>query len=72
MVQLLRLLCGALIGLIQSSARREAEILVLCHQINVLSEPIPMKPGRAARVDYEYERNGTANLFMLLAPLVHK
>ena len=23
--------------------------------------PIPMKPGRAARVDYEYERNGTAN-----------
>ena len=31
--------------------------------------PIPMKPGRVARVDYEYERNGTANLFMLLAPL---
>jgi hypothetical protein len=23
--------------------------------------PIPMKPGRAARVNYEYERNGTAN-----------
>jgi transposase InsO family protein len=36
MVQLLRLLCGALVGLIQSSARREAEILVLRHQINVL------------------------------------
>ena len=31
--------------------------------------PIPMKPGRATRVDYEYERNGTANLFMLFAPL---
>ena len=31
--------------------------------------PIPMKPGRPARVDYEYERNGTANLFMLFAPL---
>jgi hypothetical protein len=31
--------------------------------------PIPMKPGRAARVDHEYERNGTANLFMLFAPL---
>jgi len=28
-----------------------------------------MKPGRAARVDYEYKRNGTANLFMLFAPL---
>lgn len=31
--------------------------------------PIPMKPGRAARFDYEYQRNGTANLFMLFAPL---
>ena len=30
---------------------------------------IPMKPGQAARIDYEYERNGTANLFMLFAPL---
>jgi hypothetical protein len=28
-----------------------------------------MKPGRRARVDYEYERNGTANLFMMFAPL---
>lgn len=31
--------------------------------------PIPMKPGRPARFDYEYERNGTANLFMMFAPL---
>jgi hypothetical protein len=31
--------------------------------------PIPLKPGRPARHDYEYERNGTANLFMLFAPL---
>jgi hypothetical protein len=31
--------------------------------------PIAMKPGRPARVDYEYERNGTANLFMMFAPL---
>src|SRR5271165_1840587 len=31
--------------------------------------PVPMKPGRPARLDYEYERNGTANLFMLFAPL---
>jgi hypothetical protein len=28
-----------------------------------------MKPGRPARHDYEYKRNGTANLFMLFAPL---
>ena len=31
--------------------------------------PIPAKPRRPARHDYEYERNGTANLFMLFAPL---
>lgn len=31
--------------------------------------PIPAKPGRPARHNYEYERNGTANLFMLFAPL---
>ena len=30
---------------------------------------IPMKPGRPARHDYEYERNGVANLFMMFAPL---
>ena len=31
--------------------------------------PIAMRPGQPARHDYEYEPNGTANLFMLLAPL---
>ena len=31
--------------------------------------PVPMKPGQVQRFDYEYERNGTANLFMLFAPL---
>jgi hypothetical protein len=31
--------------------------------------PIAAKPGRPARHDYEYERNGTANLFMMFAPL---
>ena len=31
--------------------------------------PIPAKPGRPARHDYEYERNGVANLFMIFAPL---
>jgi len=28
-----------------------------------------VKPGHPARHDYEYERNGTANLFMIFAPL---
>ncbi len=31
--------------------------------------PLPMLPGQLARSDYEYERKGTANLFMLFAPL---
>ena len=31
--------------------------------------PIPAKPGQPARHDYEYERNGVANLFMMFAPL---
>jgi hypothetical protein len=31
--------------------------------------PIPVKPGKPARHDYEYERNGVANLFMMFAPL---
>jgi hypothetical protein len=31
--------------------------------------PVPMKEGQPARVDYEYARNGTANLFMMFAPL---
>src|ERR1700692_288464 len=30
---------------------------------------VPMKEGQPARVDHEYERNGTANLFMMFAPL---
>ena len=31
--------------------------------------PIPAKPGQPERHDYEYERNGVANLFMMFAPL---
>ena len=31
--------------------------------------PIPAVPGRPAIADYEYERNGTANLFMMFEPL---
>jgi len=31
--------------------------------------PLPLKPGEAERYDYEYERKGTSNLFMLFAPL---
>jgi DDE superfamily endonuclease len=31
--------------------------------------PAPVAPGRVAREDYEYVRNGTANLFMAFEPL---
>ena len=33
-------------------------------------EPIPASPGQPERFDYEYTRNGTANLFMISEPLV--
>lgn len=31
--------------------------------------PIPAEPGHPRRIDYEYERNGTANIFMFAEPL---
>lgn len=31
--------------------------------------PIPARPGRPARFDYEYERCGTANVFLFTEPL---
>lgn len=34
--------------------------------------PLPVLPGQPAREDYEYERRGTANLFMLFEPLAGK
>jgi hypothetical protein len=40
--------------------------------IQLLSEPRPAqlpKPGRPRRQDYEYQREGTANIFCALAPL---
>ena len=30
---------------------------------------MPAAPGQAERIDYEYERNGTANIFMFCEPL---
>lgn len=31
--------------------------------------PLPMKPGQVQRYDYEYQRNGTRNLFLFFEPL---
>ena len=32
-------------------------------------EPLPMQVGQPERIDYEYERVGTANLFVMVEPL---
>ena len=38
-------------------------------QVKETRRPRPAQPGAAGSYDYEYERNGVSNLFMLFAPL---
>ena len=38
-------------------------------QVKETRLPRPLRPGAAGSFDYEYERNGVSNLFMLFAPL---
>ena len=38
-------------------------------QVKETRTPLPPRPGVAMAYDYEYERNGVSNLFMLFAPL---
>ena len=38
-------------------------------QVKETRQPHPARPGAATAYDYEYERNGVSNLFMLFAPL---
>jgi hypothetical protein len=35
-----------------------------------VADPVPAQPGQPAKEDYEYKRNGTANVFLLLCPLL--
>lgn len=37
--------------------------------IGEVKKPIPMRPGQPKRYDYEYEKQGTSNQFMLFEPL---
>jgi hypothetical protein len=37
-----------------------------------LREPLPAQPGQPQRVDYEYKREGVADLFMFFEPLTGK
>jgi hypothetical protein len=42
------------------------------HMVQLIAEkrhPLPPKPGRPERFDYEYQRNGTRNLFLFFQPL---
>lgn len=53
----------------------ESEFPVICldeatkQMVKETVMPIAPQPGVPERVDYEYERNGTANLFMLCEPM---
>ena len=38
-------------------------------QVKETRTPLPPRPGAPTAYDYEYERNGVSNLFMLFAPL---
>lgn len=40
-----------------------------CQLVADVFEPLPRKAGRAKRVDYQYERHGVCNAFMLFQPL---
>lgn len=53
----------------------DAQIPLVCmdeQPVQLIKErrkPLPAEPGKPARVDYEYERNGTANVFIFTEPL---
>jgi hypothetical protein len=40
--------------------------------VGEIRKPIPLVPGKLARYDYEYKRNGVANIFMVFEPLAGK
>ena len=63
---------GRRAGNLPEAARSRSSSRVFGRDLQLIAEtraPIPPKPGRPARHDYEYERNGVANLFMIFAPL---
>ena len=37
--------------------------------IGEVAAPVPAGPGQVAQYDYEYVRNGVANIFMIVEPL---
>ena len=60
--------------IVNSGTMRSWEVLVCLdetskQQVKETRLPRPPRPGSAVAYDYEYERNGVSNLFMLFAPL---
>lgn len=53
----------------------DSELPVICMDeqpvqlVKETREPLPARPEQPATVDYEYERNGTANIFLFTEPL---
>lgn len=41
-------------------------------QLMEIRVPIPGKPGKPRRIDYEYKRNGTCNLFVAIEPKANR
>lgn len=54
-------------------ANREEPVVYVDAKSKQLLAPkhpdLPVKPGQPGKVDYEYERQGTRNLFVAVAPL---
>ena len=54
---------------------RDPEYPLLCldetskQMVKEIARPLPAGPGKPERIDYEYERNGVAAIFMMCAPL---
>lgn len=53
----------------------DPQVPVVCmdeHPVQLIKEtrqPLPAAPGQPEKVDYEYERHGTANIFLFTEPL---
>ena len=62
-----------LLDLYQQPYNRDEPVVCVDEKSKQLLAPkrpdIPLKPGRSTKVDYEYERLGTRNLFVAVEPL---
>lgn len=61
------------LALYQQSYNSDEPVVCVDEKSKQLIAPIrphlPLKPGQPTKVDYEYERKGTRNLFVAVEPL---